>query len=105
LGDSRSSQVVHTLGFARCKRREVKIGGDQEKGSNVHKKISRFTVKKLTSGGVKNPCGLPVECLSEADLSSGVLKQTATMKVTTAPNAMRQGNSMRGSQVGAQSTG
>ena len=36
-------------------------------------------------------------------LGSGVLKQTATAKVTTAPNAIRQGNSIRGSHAGAQS--
>ena len=40
--------------------------------------------------------------LVERTLGSGVLKQTATAKVTTAPKAMRQGNSIRGSHAGAQ---
>jgi hypothetical protein len=88
-------------------RREIKNLAEEtsrKKGRKDQKENFAFPSKLLDGPADQEakPLRRSTYCLAAETRDRGVLKQTATAKVTTAPNAIRQGNSIRGSQAGAQ---
>ena len=110
-GDSTSSQVVHSkLALVCRKRRESRNPGAITQEKRVERSIRKFFPFRLKTLD-ERPSQVPMRVdwarysSVERTFGWGVSKQTATAKVTTAPKAMRQGNSIRGSQAGAQRAG